>query len=432
MSSVPYTFANNTGNIPLSELDANFANVKSSVDFAFVAGQAAVATTAFTVTGSAQSSITSVGTLTNLNVNGTISAGNVTANYFIGDGSQLTNLPSLNYSNANVAAYLPTYTGNLAGALISVTGNTTTGNVLTTGIVSAVGEVTGASLLTSGNVAAGNVFTGGVVSAAGNTTAGNVLTAGIVSASGNVRGSNFNTSGIISATGNITSGNYILGNVALADGLPPIYTDSNVVSLLSAFGSNVVNTTGNIYGGNISANSAISATGNVVGGNITTLGIVSGVAVEATNIIAADVNSNAITGPSFLSYIDTTLTAIDTVSLGAGGVISVQGLEQYDINYIRITANATSANLSSTISTNIIQANNTGYTANIVFPSDYPVGEGTVVRFTVAGGNAVTLIGDGGNLAIVPSFDGLTSVGTGYAYMLVLEPFTSGYWARVV
>jgi hypothetical protein len=94
MSSVPYTFANNTGNIPLSELDANFANVKSSVDFAFVAGQAAVATSALTVTGSAQSSITSVGTLTNLNVNGTVSAGNVAADYFIGDGSQLINLPS--------------------------------------------------------------------------------------------------------------------------------------------------------------------------------------------------------------------------------------------------------------------------------------------------------------------------------------------------
>ncbi len=39
---------------------------------------------------------------------------NVTANYFIGDGSQLTNLPAGNYSNANVASFLPTYTGNVA------------------------------------------------------------------------------------------------------------------------------------------------------------------------------------------------------------------------------------------------------------------------------------------------------------------------------
>ena len=42
-------------------------------------------------------------------------AGNVKANYFLGDGSQLINLPIQPdaYSNTNVAAYLPTYTGTL-------------------------------------------------------------------------------------------------------------------------------------------------------------------------------------------------------------------------------------------------------------------------------------------------------------------------------
>mgnify|MGYP003349115116 CR=1 FL=1 len=51
----------------------------------------------------------------------------VTAQYFIGDGSLLTNLPSgTNYSNANVDAYLPTYTGNL----VSLQGDvTTTANI---------------------------------------------------------------------------------------------------------------------------------------------------------------------------------------------------------------------------------------------------------------------------------------------------------------
>ena len=53
-------------------------------------------------------------------------AGNVTGSYIIGDGSQLTNVPGgggSNYSNANVAAFLPTYTGNISGSNISVTGN---------------------------------------------------------------------------------------------------------------------------------------------------------------------------------------------------------------------------------------------------------------------------------------------------------------------
>ena len=52
-----------------------------------------------------------------------IANGNVTADYFIGDGSLLTNLPAGDYSNANVAAYLPTYTGNLSASNVGTTGN---------------------------------------------------------------------------------------------------------------------------------------------------------------------------------------------------------------------------------------------------------------------------------------------------------------------
>jgi hypothetical protein len=68
----------------------------------------------------------------------TVSAsGNITtASYFKGDGSQLTNLPVSNYSNADVAAYLTTYTGNLTAGNISTAGTVAgnvTGNV--TGVV---------------------------------------------------------------------------------------------------------------------------------------------------------------------------------------------------------------------------------------------------------------------------------------------------------
>jgi len=44
-------------------------------------------------------------------------AGNITGNYILGNGSQLTGL-SATYSNANVASYLPTYTGNIAGNIV--------------------------------------------------------------------------------------------------------------------------------------------------------------------------------------------------------------------------------------------------------------------------------------------------------------------------
>jgi hypothetical protein len=53
-------------------------------------------------------------------------AGNITGSYFVGNGSLLTGITS--YGNANVAAYLPTYTGNLAAGNLTVSsaGNTWT------------------------------------------------------------------------------------------------------------------------------------------------------------------------------------------------------------------------------------------------------------------------------------------------------------------
>jgi len=90
------------------------------------------------------------------------SAGNIATDaYFIGDGSQLTGIPA-GYTDANVAAYLPTYTGNL----ISLQGDiTTTGNVqgsyiigdgsLLTGITASLPDQTGQQgkyLSTNGSV----------------------------------------------------------------------------------------------------------------------------------------------------------------------------------------------------------------------------------------------------------------------------------------
>jgi hypothetical protein len=60
--TVPYTFANQTGPLPLQELDQNFAAVNQGVD------------TAVTVTGNAQPNITSVGVLNSLSLNATVIA----------------------------------------------------------------------------------------------------------------------------------------------------------------------------------------------------------------------------------------------------------------------------------------------------------------------------------------------------------------------
>jgi cytoskeletal protein CcmA (bactofilin family) len=63
--TVPYTFANQYGNVPVSEIDANFVAVSNNVS------------TANTVVNGAQPNITSVGTLSALNVSGNITSANL-------------------------------------------------------------------------------------------------------------------------------------------------------------------------------------------------------------------------------------------------------------------------------------------------------------------------------------------------------------------
>ena len=163
---------NGTSNINIatanSSATVSIANVANVV--VFQAGGANISGY-LTVTGNVRGG--------NILTSGVISAsGNISGNYFIGDGSQLTGLPasygnanvsaflptytgdlspnaiftdgyfyangspfaggggSSNYTNANVAAFLPTYTGNLAGNNLSLTGSANvTGNLNITGNV---------------------------------------------------------------------------------------------------------------------------------------------------------------------------------------------------------------------------------------------------------------------------------------------------------
>jgi hypothetical protein len=70
-----------------------------------------------------------VGNIETIDISAT---GNITANYFVGNGSQLTGLAAT-YGNANVANYLPTFSGNISAGNVSATGNITAGNIGITG-----------------------------------------------------------------------------------------------------------------------------------------------------------------------------------------------------------------------------------------------------------------------------------------------------------
>ena len=291
-SATTATYAN-TANIVAG------ANVTGTVANATYATTAGSATTAGTVTTAAQPNITSVGTLTsvavtgnatggNLLTTGQVSAtGNITGNYFVGNGRQLTGI-------------LATEVGVLAN--LSVIGNTQTGNLLTGGLISAVGNIK-----TTGNVS-GNYFIGNGSQLTGITvSAGTAIVNGnsnvTVNANGNITISSAGFSnvavfantgvyvdGLVSSTGNI-AGNYLLGNGAFITGLPAGYSNADVANYLPTYSGNLVSLTGpvtttsNITGGNVLTGGLISAVGNVSGNYILGNGaLLTGVITSVANI----------------------------------------------------------------------------------------------------------------------------------------------------
>ena len=129
--------------------EVGFASVANSVSGSNVVGavsSATTATTAQTVTTAAQPNITSVGTLTGLDVNGLITAVNITANTGLisGDGGGLSNIVGSNVSGAVSSATV-------------ATSATTAGTVTTAAQpnITSVGALT--SLTVTGNVSVGNI-----------------------------------------------------------------------------------------------------------------------------------------------------------------------------------------------------------------------------------------------------------------------------------
>ena len=246
------------------------------------------------------------------NITGTIEAsGNITGAYFIGNGSQLTGLPE-QYGNANVAAYLPTYTGNIGAGNITATGNVSANYFLgngsqLSGIITSVANINNGTSNVSINAANANVTVGvngtgnvAVFAASGVTVTGNILPTAnvtydlgsnerrwkdlwlanstiylgdaVLSANENVllvnqqaviTGANANT---ISLSGNITGGNLsgslITGTLTTA--AQPNITSVGTLSSLTVTGASN-------YTGNIDVTGNINVTGNLNYDNVTDL-----------------------------------------------------------------------------------------------------------------------------------------------------------------
>jgi hypothetical protein len=167
---------------------------------------------------------------------------------------------------------------NVAGTL-NTTGNTTVGNLFSSG--------------SGGNISNVNVISANTFVASGNVTAGNIVTSG---SGGNISNANVISANTFTASGNITAGNANLGNSVIANYF-----------------------TGNFYG---TANSATSATtaGTVTTAaqpNITSVGTLSSLAVTG-NITSGNANLGNNVSANFFTGNGIYLTGITTAGLSNG------------------------------------------------------------------------------------------------------------------
>ena len=373
-------------------------------------------------------------------------AGNVTGNYFIGDGSQLTNLPAGNYSNSNVATFLGAFgsnaistSGNITGnyfignglLLTSITGANVTGNVAnanSAGVAYTAYSVDGANV--SGNVAnansAGIAYTaysvdganvsGTVANATSAITAGtvtdnaqpNITSVGTLtslSVTGNTTSGNLLTAGIVSATGNITTAGYFVGTFAgnISGNLTVpgantqvIYNNNGNADASAGFtfnaATNAMSVSGNTNSGNILTTGIVSATGNVsanyVIGNgslLTSLtgANVTGTVANATYATSAGTATSATTAETVTTNAQPNITSTGTLtSLTASGLISTTG---------NVSANYVIGNGS--LLTSLTGENVTGTVANATFATSAGSAVGTAATITTNAQPNITSVG---------------------------------------
>jgi hypothetical protein len=262
-----------------------------------------------------------------------------------------------------------------------------------------VGNVFGQSAVFIGNVNAGNLISQGAVignvQITGNLALGNLSVSGVINTTGNITGGNLVSNAAITAGTTINAtGNITGGNL----------TTTGITSTGSLTASTTINATGNITGGNIDTAGQVVATGNITGGNVTTAGITSTGSLTASTTINATGN---ITGGNL-----TTTGITSTGSLTASTTINATG-------------NITGGNLTTTgiTSTGSLTASTTINATGNITGGNLSAGSGIIsTTGNVNGGNVnATAAVTGANLIATGNVTGANVVGT-----------TSGQFGNIV
>jgi hypothetical protein len=288
-----------------TQVQFNSANLLSaSANFTFNS-----ATSLLTVTGNIVSANANLGNL-------------VTANYFSGNGSLLTGITS-SYGNSNVAIYLPTYTGDISGGNLTLTGNLLVGGTLTTvnstttrvvdPIIEQGGGSNGAVLSSNDNKDRGTLlhyysgssavdaFMGWDNSNAEFAFGSNVTVASEVAT--------FN------AFGNIRAGNAVFSNLVTANYFTGTLTTAAQPNITSIGTLTSLSVTGNISAGNVNAGNLITANYSsavlitAAQPNITSVGTLSSLAVTG-NISSGNASLGNLVTANYFSGNGSLLTGI--------------------------------------------------------------------------------------------------------------------------
>ena len=367
---------------------------------------------------------------------GNVNATNLSATgYVYGNGVFLTGITATgtNYSNANVAAYLPTYSGNIGNISVSslTTPNTISaaGNITTSGyfIGTFLGNVVGNLVVPGSNTQVLYNNNGNAGASPGLTfnTNGNVLSVlGNINVQSNIAAANIN-SGNVSAIGTIQAGMFVSnGSASISNG---IYAGNSITSngYISAqgniyaqyfFGNFIANTTYSNVAITVSANaqpnirsvSNTLAIGNVSidgVGNIINVNTVNSSIVNANSIIA-----NTVTGTLTINA-QPNITSVGTLtSLNISGAITGNSDMSIAGN---ITTNGYVSAAGNIISNSSILVNNDLSAGSNVLISGYMSATGNAYANNLSIGNNVSIgntVNVGGDVSMVGSLSTLNNI----------------------
>ena len=332
------------------------------------------------------------------------------------------------YGNANVGAFLTTYTGNInagninANAIIagqglggSITGaNLISANNISASVITANtiigggsgGSITGANLISTNNISSVNwigLYTANVIETSGNLYFTN---ARVVSALSAGSGISISGNGQISSTATITASSVTGLNTANVNefGSNLYYTNARVLSNVTAYlaanpvistygnanvGAFLTTYTGNINAGNVIANSFISTAPGT--GTLTATGdfnIVAGGNIRLTGNVFANTFISTATGTgSITSTSEFNINAASNVNITAGNI-------NLNSNNIVTAGNITANRISATIWQNLYTANVIETSGNLYF-TNARVQSNVIALLPSLAGDNITIAANG-------------------------------------